>query len=123
MIEAGEVLVLEGRDDGTRQRHGACLNRISLSLGALQEHLGEYVEGVLREAVAAFEIRSDERVVDFIERAGQLFAVASSPLAAADKPHELALGEGYLTADRATVIGMLLEDRHEYLMCKRSRLP
>ena len=68
-------------------------------------------------AAARFlEMRRDERVVDFVQRADELLAVAAAPLLASDEPADLAAGEGYFFADRLAVVGVLLEERDEHLM-------
>ena len=59
------------------------------------------------------EMRRDECVVDFAQRAGQLFAVLAAPLLAADQTADLAAGERDLVRYRAAVIGMLLDQRDE----------
>ena len=62
------------------------------------------------------EMRRDECVVDFAQRAGQLFAVLAAPLLAADQTADFAAGERDLVRYRAAVIGVLLDQRDEDLV-------
>ena len=70
VIETGEVFVLQRCDDRIGERDGACFDRIARELAPLDPNLREDVEGVLDEAsVAILEMRFDERVMDFVQRA------------------------------------------------------
>src|SRR4051794_34838356 len=61
-------------------------------------------------------MRRDEGVVDFAQRAGQLFAILAAPLLAADQTADLAASERDLVRYRAAVVGMLLDQRDEDLV-------
>ena len=78
---------------------------------------------MLDEAPALlFEMRRDERVVDFAQRAGQLFAVLAAPLLAADQTADLTAGERDLVRYWAAVIGMLLDQRDKDFVRELPRL-
>src|ERR1700730_11839919 len=85
MIETREVTILQRGNNRTRQRDDALLDRVGRELGALQIHFRKNVERLFNmPAVAALKISLDERVVDFIERAGELLVCAASPLLASN---------------------------------------
>src|SRR3954453_17456166 len=108
------MVVPQRAHDRFGEGNGAGLDRVALELAPLDPHLREDVERVLDEAPSAlFEMRRDERVVDFAQRAGQLFAVLPSPLLAADQTADFAAGERDLVRYRAAVVGMLLDQRDE----------
>ena len=70
MIETGEVFVLQRCDDRIGERDGARFDRIARELAALNPNLREDIEGVLDEtSVAILELRFDERVMNFVQRA------------------------------------------------------
>ena len=58
-----------------------------------------------------------------MQGAGELFAVAAAPLLTADKSADLPPGKGDFVADGSAVVGVLLEERDEYLMRQGAWLP
>ena len=123
VIETGKVFVLERCDDRVGERDGACFDGVARELAALDPNLREDVERVLDEAsVAILEMRFDERVMDFVQRARQLLAVAAAPGFAADHAHDLALGERDFLWHRTAVVGVLLDEGDENFVCERARL-
>src|ERR1035441_3808336 len=94
MIETSEVAILQRCDDRARKRYGARFNRVAGIFCPLKIDLRENIEGVLGEAIVLrLEICGDKRVMNLVQRAGQLLASTTSPLSATDEPHEFALGE------------------------------
>src|ERR1700689_762592 len=94
VIEAGEMLVLQRCNDRVGQRDRAGLDGVAGKLASFEKDFGKDVEGVLDvPAGGVLELGSDERVVDFVQRTRELFAVAPSPLLAADEPPDLSPGE------------------------------
>ena len=67
-------------------------------------------------------MRSDERVVDLMQRAGKLFAVAASPFLATNEATDLTAREMDLTANRPTVVRMFFYERNKNLMRERTGL-
>src|SRR3954453_22361575 len=111
------MVVPQRAHDRFGEGDGARLDRIALELAPLDPHLREDVERVLDEAPASLlEMRRDERVVNFAQCAGQLFAVLAAPLLAADQTADLAASESDLVRDWAAVVGMLLDQRDEDLV-------
>ena len=123
-VQAGEMILFERADDRLGESDGAGLDRVAGELAALDENLGEDVERVLDvPAVLFFEMGADKRVVNFVQGAGELLAVAAAPFLAADEPADLPPGEGDFVADGSAVVGVLLEERDEYLVRQRAGLP
>ena len=82
VIETGEVFVLQRAHDRLSKRDGAGLDRIARKLATLDQNFRKDRERVFDELAAwLFEMRLDERVMNFVQRAGELLAVATSPLA------------------------------------------
>ena len=70
VIKTGEVFVLQGCDDRVGEHDGARFDRIARELAALDPNLRKDIEGVLDEtSIAIPEMRFDERVMDFVQRA------------------------------------------------------
>ena len=86
VIEAGEVIVVSDATIGAASVTVHRLDRVARELAPLDPDLGKDIERVLDElASRSPEIRLDERVVDFVQGAGKLLAVAAAPLLAADQ--------------------------------------
>src|SRR3954447_13412679 len=111
------MVVPQRAHDRLGEGDGARLDRGGLELAPLDTHLREDVERVLDEAPARLlEMRRNERVVDFAQRAGQLFAVFAAPHLAADQTADFAASKRDLVQYRATVVGMLHDQRDEDLV-------
>src|SRR3954454_98446 len=117
------MVVPQRAHDRLGEGDGARLDRVALQLAPLDPHLREDVEGVLDEAPARLlEMRRDERVMDFAQCAGQLFAVLAAPLLSADQTADLAARGRDLVRYRAAIVGMLLDQRDEDLVSELTGL-
>ena len=67
-------------------------------------------------AVLLFEMRRDERVVDFSQCARKLFAVLPAPFLPPDQPSDLTSGERNFHSNRSAVVRVLLNERDENLV-------
>jgi hypothetical protein len=70
-----------------------------------------------------FEMGFDKRVVKLMQRAGKLFAVATSPLLATNEAADPPAREMDFASDRSAVVGMFLDQRNENLVCERAGCP
>src|SRR5262249_47735895 len=65
VVQAGEMLILQGRDNWLGQCHRAGLDRIAGEFTALDENFGENVEGVFDQSgVTVLEGRGDKGIVN-----------------------------------------------------------
>src|SRR5271165_5082456 len=89
-VEARKMFILKRTDDRLRDRDGASLDGVTRELAALDQYLRKDVERMLLVAAAGLlEVRRDERVVDFMQRAHELLTVPTAPLLASNEPADL----------------------------------
>jgi hypothetical protein len=124
MIEAGEMLLLQRLHDGRSKRDRAGLDRVARVLAALDQNFRKDRERVFDKfAAELFEVRLYESIVDFVQRPRELFAVTTSPLAAANETTDLPTREMDLAANRFSIVGMLLDQCNKDFVSERPGCP
>jgi hypothetical protein len=123
MVEAGEMFVLQRLHDGRGKRDRAGFDRVARELATLDENFRKDCERVFEElATGLFEMRLHECIVNLMQRARELLAVATSPIFAADKATNLPPREMDCVANRLSIVGMLLDQCNKNFVRERSRL-